>query len=505
MTTVDHEDIGLLYLAFGSFAGLWGGTDAMMFRTELLAPSTGVWGTETYNALFTTHGLTMLFLFATPVAFGFANYLLPLLVGADEMAFPRVNAVAFWLLPTALLLMRAGVLANLLGVNGIDPPATGWTFYPPLSVRESNVDVDLVLLGLHLSGVSTLLSAINVVVTVVTERGADVGWERLDVFSWTMLTTSGLVVFAFPILGAVLLMLLLDRNLGTAFFAVEGGGVVLYQHLFWFFGHPEVYVLVLPAMGLVSLILPKFTGRRLFGFEFVVYSTMAIGVLSFGVWGHHMFTTGVDPRLRGAFMAVTLAIAVPSAVKTFNWIATIWNGRVRVAPPSLFCFGAIANFVVGGITGVFLAAIPVDVVYHGTQYVVGHFHFVLVGMIVFALFAACYYWFPLFTGRLYDDRLAMAHFWLTMGGVVVAFSALVFLGMQGLPRRTATYPLRFAPLHQIATIGAYVIGFGQLLWAWNMVRSLLSGETVEEADVWDLKRDGAFTREWREFERRLRD
>ena len=444
VTSVDHEDVGLMYLVFGVTAGLLGGVDAMMLRTGLLTPAADVWGPETYNALFTTHGLTMLFLFVTPVAFGLANYMVPSLIGADDMAFPRLNATAFWLLPAAFVLIRAGIIADLLGIPGIDPPATGWTLYPPLSRRAPNVDLDLVLLGLHLSGVSTLLSAINFIVTIVTKRADAVGWHRLDIFSWTILTTSGLVLFAFPVLGSAVVMLLLDRNFGTIFFAVEGGGPLLWQHLFWFFGHPEVYILVLPTMGLLSFIIPKFSGRKLFGFKFVVYSTLAIGVLSFGVWAHHMFSTGIDPRIRGSFMVVSLAIALPSAVKTFNWITTIWGGNVRLTAPMLFCIGAIMNFIIGGVTGVFLAAIPVDLLYHGTYYVVGHFHFILVGVVVFALFAACYYWFPILTGRMFNRELARAHFWLSMIGVLITFLIISLIGMNGLPRRMATYPVQFA-------------------------------------------------------------
>jgi cytochrome c oxidase subunit 1 len=503
VTSVDHEDIGLLYLVFGTMAGVLGGIDAMMLRTNLLTPAADVWGAETYNALFTTHGLTMLFLFVTPVAFGLANYVVPSLIGADDMAFPRLNATAFWLLPAAFVLMRAGIFAELLGIPGMSPPATGWTLYPPLSTRAPNNDLELVLLGIHLSGVSTLLSAVNFIVTIVTQRADAVGWDRLDIFSWTILTTSGLVLFAFPVLGSAIVMLLLDRNFGTAFFAVESNGPILWQHLFWFFGHPEVYILVLPPMGLLSLIIPKFASRKLFGFKFVVYSTLAIGVLSFGVWAHHMFATGIDPRLQASFMAVSLAIALPSAVKTFNWIATMWGGSIRLTAPMLFCIGAIANFIVGGVTGVFLAAIPVDLVYHGTYYVVGHFHLILVGMVVFALFAACYYWFPLFTGRMFDRGLARAHFWLTMVGVVVAFLVMLIIGMGGLPRRMASYPARFATAQQLATLGAYLIGFAQVLWAWNMLVSWRSGPVVETADVWNLKADDAFTREWQRFERRL--
>ncbi len=351
LTTVDHKDIGLLYLLFGSVAFFWGGMDAMMIRTELFTPNVDVWNATTYNGLFTMHGLTMLFFFATPVLFGFANYFLPLLIGADDMAFPRINAIAFWLLPAAFLLVRFGLISDIFGhviqpVLGsaaaqpfftLEPPTTGWTMYTPLSRQQSNPMINVMLLGLHLSGLSTTMGAVNIIVTTFTLK--DVEWAELDIFSWTLLTQAGLVLFAFPLLGSAILMLLFDRVFGTTFFALNGGGPLLWQNLFWFFGHPEVYILVLPPMGLISLIIPRFTGRRLFGFKFVVYSTLAIGVLSFGVWAHHMFTTGMDPRLRASFMAVSLAIAVPSAVKVFNWISTMWNGNIRLTAPMLFCVG----------------------------------------------------------------------------------------------------------------------------------------------------------------------
>ena len=497
LTTVDNEDVGVLYLVFGFGCGAVGAGDALMLRTDLLTPNADVWPAGTYDALFTTHGLTMLFLFAAPVVFGLANFVLPALVGADEMAFPRVNAVAFWLLVPAAMLMRSGLLANLAGVSGVSPPATGWTLYAPMSVEATNRGIDLLLLGLHLSGLSTVMSAINFIATVLAERR--VPWADLDIFSWTMLTTGGLALFSFPLLGSALLMLLLDRNFGTTFYAVEGGGPLLWQHLFWFFGHPEVYILVLPPMGLISLILPRFAGRRLFGRTFVVYSTLAIGVLAYGVWAHHMFTTGLDPRIQASFMAVTLAIAVPSAVKTFNWIATLWNGRIRLTAPMLFCVGAVGNFVLGGVTGVFLASIPVDRLLHGTYYVVGHFHFMLVGTSVFALFAGVYYWFPLFTGRRYDASLARLHFWLTAVGTVGAFGALVWLGFHGLPRRMATYPPALAPLQQFATVCAYVLGLAQVVWVWNVVRSLRRRPPVADANVWDLD-DRLLTPEWTGFD-----
>ncbi|WP_459192167.1 cytochrome c oxidase subunit II [Halosimplex sp. J119] len=523
LTTVDHRDIGILYLVFGTVAGLWGGMDAMMLRSELLTPAITVWDADTYNALFTAHGITMLFFFATPVFAGIANYVIPLLIDADDMAFPRINAVAFWLLPPSLVLARAGLITELIGkaiagvagllpssaidaLSGVirysepllllEPPATGWTLYPPLSIQIPNQQVSLLLLALHLSGVATTLGAINFIATIVSARGDDVSWANLDLFSWSILTQSALVLFAFPVLGSAAVMLLLDRTVGTTFFTVDGGGPILWQHLFWFFGHPEVYILVLPAFGLVSYILPKFAGRKLFGFRFVVYSTLAIGVLSFGVWAHHMFTTGMDPRVRSSFMAVSIAIAVPSAVKTFNWLATVWNGRVRLTAPMLFCLGGLALFVVGGITGVFLASVPVDMLVHDTYYVVGHFHFIIMGIIPFSMFAASFYWFPLITGRMYNRTLARIQAVLVTVGSVLAFMPMLVNGMDGLPRRYAAYPDAFALGQQLSTVGAYLIGIGVVLWLFNMVQSYRVGPVVTDGDVWNLRETGQRTREW---------
>ena len=517
LTTVDHKDIGILYLIFGTVAALWGGTEAMMMRTELLTPAADVWTAATYNGLFTTHGITMLFFFVTPVFFGIGNYFLPLLLGADDMAFPRMNAIGFWLLPLALIIARAGLPADAIGsilstvgvtipfFETLRPPETGWTLYPPLSLQTTNPQVDLLLLGLHLSGISTIIGAINFIVTVITERADDVNWTDVDLFSWGMLTTGGIILFAFPLLGSALIMLLLDRNFGTMFFAVEGGGPILWQHLFWFFGHPEVYIIFLPATGLLSTILPKFSSRKLFGFKFVVYSTLAIGVLSFGVWAHHMFTTGIDPRIRASFMFVSVAIAVPSAVKVFNWIATMWQGRIRLAAPMIFCVGSIGTFIIGGVTGVFLASIPIDLLYHDTQYVVGHFHFILMGIIPMMMFAASYYWYPIITERMYNQQLARLQAALMITGVPITFGSMVIQGALGLPRRYAAYPPEFAVLQQAASVGAFIIGLSVLLWLWNMVQSYRVGPRVRDADVWDLKRDGAFSREWQWFESRLEE
>ncbi|WP_101298013.1 cbb3-type cytochrome c oxidase subunit I [Halegenticoccus soli] len=513
LTTVDHKDVGLMYGAFALASFAWGGLAVLVMRTELLTPAGDVVAPTTYNALLTSHGITMLFLFGTPVIAAFANYFVPLLIGADDMAFPRINAIAFWLLPPAALLIWGGFFLPALGIDA-GPAQTGWTMYAPLSTGAGGdavggAGVDLMLLGLHLSGISATMGAINFIATIFTERAEEVTWANLDIFSWTILTQSGLILFSFPLLGSALVMLLFDRNFGTTFFAVDGGGPLLWQHLFWFFGHPEVYILVLPPMGLVSYILPRFSGRRLFGFKFVVYSTLALGVLSFGVWAHHMFATGIDPRLRMSFMAVSIAIAIPSAVKTFNWITTMWNGSLRLTAPMLFCIGFVANFIIGGVTGVFEASIPVDLVLHDTYHVVAHFHYVIMGAIAFAIFAGAYYWFPIYTGRMYQRTLAKWHFWLSMVGTNLTFFPMILLGYGGMPRRYATYDLPvgpteyFALLHQLATLGAFLLALGQIVFVWNLVQSWLEGPRVETGDPWGLERDDLLTNEWEWFDRKL--
>jgi len=506
LTTVDHKDIGILYGVFAVVSFAWGGIAVVLMRFELLTPTSNFLDAGVYNGLLTTHGITMLFLFGTPILAAFSNYFVPLLIGADDMAFPRINAIAFWLLPPAALLIWGGVLGGPF-IEGLAPAQTAWTMYTPLSIEQPNPGVDLMLLGLHLSGVAATMGAVNFIATIFTERGEDVTWANLDIFSWTVLVQSAQILFAFPLLGSALVMLLLDRNLGTTFFTVEGGGPLLWQHLFWFFGHPEVYILVLPPMGLISYILPKFCGRKLFGFKFVVYSTLALGVLSFGVWAHHMFATGMDPRLRASFMAVSIAIAIPSAVKTFNWIATMWNGSLRTTAPFLFCVGFVGNFIIGGVTGVFEAAIPVDLILHDTYHVVAHFHYVIMGGIAFAVFAGIYYWFPIYAGRWYQRSLAKWHFWLTLVGTNVTFFPMVLLGYAGMPRRYATYDVPAGPidlftlLHQAATVGVVLLVVAQLIFVWNLVTSWLEGPVVTDGDPWDLEERDTFAREFVWFER----
>ncbi|MFC6826220.1 cbb3-type cytochrome c oxidase subunit I [Halopelagius fulvigenes] len=503
LTTVDHKDIGILYGTYGLIAFAVGGLMVVLMRAELADPNATLMSNTFYNSLMTSHGITMLFLFGTPIIAAFANYFIPLLIGADDMAFPRINAIAFWLLPPGALLIWAGFFP----IPEVIPAQTGWTMYTPLSAgvgngNQANAGTDLMLLGLHLTGVSATMGAINFIATIFTERAKEVTWANLDIFSWTILTQSGLILFAFPLLGSALMMLIFDRNFGTSFF-VNGGGPILWQHIFWFFGHPEVYVLVLPPMGIVSLVLPRFTGRRLFGFKFVVYSTLAIGVLSFGVWAHHMFATGIDPRLRASFMAVSLAIAIPSAVKTFNWITTMWNGNVRLTTPMLFCIGFVSNFIIGGVTGVFLASIPVDLVLHDTYYVVGHFHYIVMGAIAFAGFAGIYYWFPLYTGRMYQRTLGKAHFWLSMVGTNLTFFAMILLGYGGMPRRYATYLPQFTDLHLLATAGAFTLLVGQIIFVGNIVQSWLEGPHITDGDPWNLKENNLYTSEWDWFSRKL--
>jgi cytochrome c oxidase subunit 1 len=500
LTTVDHRDIGILYGVYATLMFVWAGVAAMLMRTELITPESDLFAASFYNSLLTTHGIAMLLLFGTPILAAFGNYLLPLIIKADDMAFPRINAIAFWLLPFGTVLIYAGFLP----IKGILPAQTAWTMYPPLSAgkgigTQANVGVDLMLLGLHLTGLGATMGAVNFITTIFTERAESVSWANLDIFSWTILVQSGQILFAFPLLGSAMVLLLLDRNFGTTFYAVGAGGPMLWQHLFWFWGHPEVYILILPAMGIVSLLIPRFSGRKLFGYRFVVYSTLAIGVLSFGVWAHHMFATGLDPRLRASFMAVTLAIAVPSAVKLFNWITTMWGGDVRLTAPMLFCIGFLSNFVIGGVTGVFLASIPVDIVLHDTYYVVGHFHYFLMGGLVFAVFAGIYYWFPLLTGRWYQSGLAKAHFWATTVGTNVTFFAMILLGYGGMPRRYASYLPQFATLHQLATVGAVIIFVGQLFFLWNVFQSWFEGPRVESGDPWNLKQYDMYSAEWEWF------
>lgn len=495
VTSVHHRDVGLMFGIFAVLSLLWGGVAVLLMRTELLTPNPAFVSVTTYNELFTTHGLTMLFLFGHPMAFALAIYFVPLLIGAKEMAYPRVTAIAFWLLPAGAVLIWSGFFLDPIAPE-LGPAATGWTIYAPLSQEMETVGIDLMLLGLNLTEISGIMVAITIIVTVFTERSEDIPWAQLDLFTWAMLTVAGLVLFAFPVLEAAIIMLLLDRNFGTLFFAAEGGGPILWQHLFWFFGHPEVYILILPAFALASLILPRFAGREMVAPYAMIYTTLAIGVLGFGLWAHHMFTTSVDPRIKFSFMAVSLAIAIPSSVKTFNWIGTLYNADIRLPAPMLFVVSFIANFIIGGITGVMVASIPFDLAVHDTHFIIGHFHYLFVGGLVFNIWAAIYYWFPILTGRIYNKTLAHLHFWLAMIGVQLAFFGLLLLGIEGMPRRYATYIPELVLLNRITTLGAYLIGAATVVWLVNVIYSWTNGRPIESTDPWGLEARGLQTPEW---------
>ncbi|UHQ98634.1 cbb3-type cytochrome c oxidase subunit I (plasmid) [Natrinema zhouii] len=498
LSSVDHRRLGRWHLAFALAMGLWGGLDALFLRTALVTPGPDRWTAETYNAFFTTHGLTMLFLFVLPAIWGFAYAAVPRLIDADDIAFPRLGVWAFWLQVPAALSIRAGTIGGVLGLAGLEPVASGWTLYPPLSVFSSNPAVDAVLVGLLLVAVGTAATASNFVVTVRRHRG--IRWLDVDTFTWTVLTSAAMSLVAFPVLAVTVALLLADRALGTAFL-LGGGGPLLWQHLFWFFAHPLVYILVLPPMGIVSHVLPRFAGRRLFGRRSSVYSTLAIGVVSFTVWAHHMFVTGMSPSVRTVFMFTTLAVALPSSAKLCTWLVTLWGGSIRHTAPMIASIAAVGFFVVGGVTGVFLAAVPINVRYTGTYYVVAHFHLLLAGFVGLALVAGAYYWFPLLTGRRLEPGLARLHAWLTIVGVAVAFGALLLVGLAQLPRRIATYPAAYAPLQQLATVGAYVIAAGQLVFLLVLGSSLWIGDPADgesaDDDPWDLEDGPSHMREWR--------
>ena len=488
---VDHRRLARWHLGFALAFGLWGGLDALALRTALVTPGLDRWSAETYAAFFTTHGLTMLFLFALPAIWGLAYVAVPPLIEADGVASPTLGAVAFLTHAVAALAIRAGTIGGILGVAGLEPVAVGWTLYPPLSVRASNPAVDTLLVGLALVAVGTVLTAANLAITICRSR--DVPWGEVDTFTWTVLTSAAMAAVAFPVLAFGATLLLADRTIGTTYFA--GGGATTWQHLFWFFAHPLVYVLVLPPMGIVSHVVPRFAGRRLFGRRSAVYSTLAIGVLSFAVWGHHLFVGAAGPSARIAFVAVTLAIAAPSSAKLCTWLATLWNGSIRLAAPMVASLAAVGFFVVGGVTGVFLAVAPINVLYNGTYYVVAHFHLLLAGFVGLSLLSGVHYWFPLLTGRRLEPGLAALHVRLTIGGVAATFGALQLVGFAQLPRRIATYPAVYAPLQQLATAGAYVVAVGQLIFLAAVARSLRRGDPAPP-DPWDLADGPCRTREW---------
>ena len=479
-TTTDHKRIGILYIVTSIAFFVVAGVLALVMRAELAQPGLQFVDTSTYNELFTMHGTGMMFFFATAIVIGLANYIVPLQIGAADVAFPRLNALTYWLYLGGGLIVFSGFLTS-------DGAASfGWTGYAPLSgaTYSPGAGADLWIAGLLLAGLSTTLGAINLLATIFGMRAPGMTMFRLPLFSWNIVVTSALIVFSFPALTATLGMLFIDRNLGGAFFTPEtGGDPVLFQHLFWFFGHPEVYIVILPFFGVVTDIIPVFSRKPVFGYAGFVIATLLIAAYSFSVWAHHMFTTGAVNN--PFFAATSFLIAVPTGVKFFNWIATMWRGKLTFPTPMLFCMGFLFTFLMGGITGIFLASPPLDFAVHDTYYVVAHFHYTLVGGSVFAMFAALYYWFPKFTGRMLDERLGKIHFWTMVIGFQMTFLIQHQLGIDGMVRRIADYPADsgFETMNLVSTIGSGVLALSILAFLVNVVRSARGGEVAGD-DPW---------------------
>jgi cytochrome c oxidase subunit 1 len=476
--TTDPKQIGVLYTvtAFGFF--LVGGFMALLMRGELAQPGLQFLSTEQYNQLFTMHGTIMLLLFATPILFGFANMVLPLQIGAPDVAFPRLNAFSYWLFLFGGLIVVSGFLAPGGAAD------FGWFAYAPLSVASAGIGGDLWITGLIVSGLGTILGGVNMITTIVCLRAPGMTMFRMPIFTWNILVTSMLILMAFPILTAALMGLLADRHLGSHVFDPANGGAILYQHLFWFFGHPEVYIVALPFFGIVTEIFPVFSRKPLFGYSGMVVATLAIGALSVVVWAHHMFATGAV--LLPFFSFTTFLIAVPTGIKFFNWIGTMWKGQLTFESPMLFSVGFLITFLLGGLTGVMLAAPPLDFHVSDTYFVVAHFHYVLFGTIVFAVFAGIYFWFPKIIGRMLDDRLGKLHFWLTFIGFHTTFLVQHWLGNEGMPRRYADYLPSdgFTTLNIVSTVGAFILGLSMLPFLWNIFKSYRYGTPAEVDDPW---------------------
>ena len=492
--STNHKDIGTLYLIFAIVFGIVGGLLSVIMRMELQSPGVDViWGDpgtqeQTFNVLVTGHGLIMVFFMIMPAFIGgFGNWMVPLMIGAPDMAFPRMNNLSFWILiPSAILLVGS----TLIG----DGAGTGWTVYAPLStIGHSGPSVDMAILALHLAGASSIMAAINFITTIFNMRAPGMTLHKMPLFVWSILVTVFLLLLSIPVLAGAITMLLTDRNFGTAFFdAAQGGDPVLYQHLFWFFGHPEVYILVLPAFGVVSQVIATFSRKPIFGYLGMAYAMVSIGAVGFIVWAHHMYTSGMGVDTEAYFVAATLVIAVPTGIKIFSWIATMWGGSLTFETPMLWALGMIFLFTLGGVTGVALANSGLTTAFHDTYYVVGHFHYVMSMGAMFGIFAGFYYWVGKMTGRQYPEILGKWHFWITMVGVNLTFFPMHFSGLAGMPRRIADYPDAFAGWNLISSMGAYISFSAALFFLYIVYRTFKSGEKLEP-NYWG---EGATTLEW---------
>ena len=486
LTTTNHKDIGSMYLIFSFLMFLVGGVMALTIRAELFQPGLQFVKPEFFNQMTTLHGLIMVFGAIMPAAVGFANWMIPMLIGASDMAFARMNNWSFW-----LLVAGASLLIISLFMPG-GAPATGWTFYPPLSV-QGGMGVDFMILSVHILGISSIMGSINIIVTVLNMRAPGMTLMKMPMFCWTWLITAYLLIAVLPVLAGCVTMLLMDRHFGTSFFNAAGGGdPVMFQHIFWFFGHPEVYIIILPAFGIISQVLPVFSRKPLFGYHSMVYATGGIASMSFMVWAHHMFDTGMPAIGQLYFMYATMLIAVPTGVKVFNWLATMWRGAITFETPMLFAIGFLILFTLGGFTGLILSVAAVDIQLHDTYYVVAHFHYVMVAGALFSFFSGAYYWLPKWTGRMYSETLGKLHFWGSMIFFNLTFFVQHFLGLAGMPRRIPDYPLQFADFNMISSIGAFGFGLSQLIFVWVVIRCLQGKGKAAPASPWE----SAETLEW---------
>jgi len=485
LTTTNHKDIGTLYLWFSFIMFLTGGVMALTIRAELFQPGLQWVNPDLFNQLTTMHGLIMVFGAIMPAFVGFANWQVPMMIGAPDMAFARMNNWSFWLLPPAALLL----VGSFLVPGGAT--AAGWTLYAPLST-QMGMGMDMAIFAIHIMGASSIMGSINIITTILNMRAPGMTMMKMPLFVWTWLITAYLLIAVMPVLAGAVTMLLTDRHFGTNFFNAAGGGdPVMFQHIFWFFGHPEVYIMILPAFGIVSQIIPAFARKPLFGYASMVYATSSIAILSFIVWAHHMFTVGMPAVAQLFFMYATMLIAIPTGVKVFNWVATMWKGSMTFETPMLFAIGFIFLFTLGGFSGLVLAIVPVDIQLQDTYYVVAHFHYVLVSGALFAIFGGVYFWLPKWTGHMYDETLGKWHFWLTMIFFNVTFFVQHFLGLAGMPRRIPDYALQFADFNMISSIGAFGFGFSQLLFLYIILKCIRGGEKAG-----DKPWEGADTLEW---------
>src|SRR5690625_1758562 len=483
--TTNHKEIGTLYLVFSLTMFLVGGSFAMIIRAELFMPGLQLVNPEVFNQLTTMHGLVMIFGAVMPSFVGLANWMIPLMIGAPDMALPRLNNFSFWILPFAFLLLFSTAFLP----SGL--PSSGWTMYPPLSL-QNGTNVAFAIFSVHLMGLSSIIGAINILATILNMRAPGMSLLRMPMFGWGWLITGFLLIGVLPVLAGAVTMLLTDRFFGTSFFSATGGGApVLYQHIFWFFGHPEVYIMILPAFGIVSEVVPTFSRKPLFGDVSMVLSIASIGFLSFIVWAHHMFAVGLPLGESLFFMYATMVIAVPTGIKVFNWITTMWRGSMTFETPMLFALAFIVLFTIGGFSGLMLGIVPADFQYHDTYFVVAHFHYVLVTGSVFAVFAGAYYWLPKWTGHMYNERLGKIHFWWSTISVNVLFFPQHYLGLAGMPRRIPDYAIQFAEFNMVSSIGGFAFGLAQLLFAFIVWQTIRGGQKAT-GQVWE----GARGLEW---------